>query len=92
MPSARIRLEIDKVTRKRTIVISYESDADALPHEHEEQHRALVAKLFEGNIAKDGDDIRVEREGAGAAAPTAPGEQAQEEARSGARQGIKQGS
>jgi len=61
MASAHIRLDIDPVTRKRTIVISYESDSDALPHEHEEAHRALVEKLFEGGIAKQGDDIQVER-------------------------------
>jgi len=61
MASAHIRLDIDPVTRKRTIVISYESDSDALPNEHEEAHRALVEKLFEGGIAKQGDDIQVER-------------------------------
>ena len=63
MPSARIRLEIDRSTGKRTVVIAYESDSDALPHEHEEDHGALVRKLFEGGIAKAGDGIRVEREG-----------------------------
>jgi hypothetical protein len=60
--SARIRLEIDPQTKKRTIVVAYESDADALPHEHEEQHRALVAKLFERGLATEGDAIVVERE------------------------------
>jgi hypothetical protein len=59
----RIRLEVDPATRKRTVTISYESDQDALPHEHEEAHRALVNKLFEGGIVKPGDDIKVEREG-----------------------------
>ena len=43
-------------------MISYESDSDALPHEHEEAHRLLVEKLLEKGIAKAGDAIRVERE------------------------------
>jgi hypothetical protein len=86
MPTARIRLEIDPQTSKRTIVIAYESDADALPHEHEEAHRALVRKLFEGGLAQDGDTIRVEREGE--AAPAAS-EAEQEQA---VRPGVKQGS
>ncbi len=85
MPSVRIRLEIDPHTSKRTVVIAYESDADALPHEHEEAHQALVNKLFEGGIAKEGDTIRVEREGD--AQPVAPA--AVEQA---GRTGVKQGS
>jgi hypothetical protein len=83
--SARIRLEIDPQSGKRTIVISYESDADALPHEHEQAHRELVDKLFEKGLAKDGDAIHVEREGE-KVAPAAP---VQEPA---TRQGVKQGS
>ena len=63
MPSATLKLTTDPATGKRTITISYASDLDALPHEHEEAHRALVERLFEGGIAKPGDDIVVEREG-----------------------------
>jgi hypothetical protein len=66
MASATLRLSVDPVTGKRTITISYSSDADALPHEHEEAHRDVVEKLLEGGIAKPGDAIVVEREGAGA--------------------------
>ena len=85
MASARIRLDVDPATKKRTIVISYESDSDALPHEHEEAHRELLEKLFEKGVIGKGDAIRVEREGE--AAPTA-----QEGTEQGDRQGIKQGS
>jgi hypothetical protein len=85
MPSARIRLEIHPQTGKRTIVIAYESDADALPHEHEEAHRALVKKLFEGDLVEEGDAIQVEREGE----KTAPAALAQEGAEP---IGVKQGS
>jgi len=74
MPSARIRLEIDPQTKKRTIVISYESDSDALPHEHEEAHRALLQKLFDGGLANAGDAIHVEREGERHAPTVAAGE------------------
>lgn len=61
MPSATIRLSVDPSTGKRTITIAYASDLDALPHEHEEAHREVVEKLFEGGIAKPGDAIVVER-------------------------------
>jgi hypothetical protein len=85
MPSARIRLDIDPQTGKRTIVVAYESDSDALPHEHEEEHRALLKKLFEGGLAKEGDTILVEREGEKAAPAVAPEQAA-------GTQGVKQGS
>jgi hypothetical protein len=78
MASARIRLDVDPVSKKRTIVISYESDSDALPHEHEEAHRALLDKLFEKGLAKEGDTIHVEREGEAAATREA-GEQKERE-------------
>ena len=68
MPSARIRLDVDPITGKRTVTIGYESYLDALPHEHEEAHRALLQKLFEGGLVKDGDAIVVEREGEGSIA------------------------
>ncbi len=85
MASARIRLSVDPATKKRTIVISYESDSDALPQEHEEAHRALVDKLIERGYAKDGDAIVVEREGEGNVARDETKEQAK-------REGVKQGS
>jgi len=85
MASARIRLEVDPVTKKRTIVIGYESDEDALPHEHEEAHRLLVKKLIEKGYAKEGDSIRVEREG-----ESNVERESQKETQPG-RQGVKQG-
>jgi hypothetical protein len=47
-----IRLIPDPTTGKRNIVVSMKSDEDALPHEHEQQHRALVDKLVNGGILK----------------------------------------
>ncbi|MGZ3478056.1 MAG: hypothetical protein ACXVCJ_26390 [Polyangiales bacterium] len=63
MASVTIRLEVDPVSRRRTIVVSYQSDADALPNEHEEEHRALVRKLIDGGLvsAEEAGTIRVER-------------------------------
>lgn len=87
MPSARIRLEIDPVTGKRTVTIGYESDLDALPHEHEEAHRALVQKLFERGIIEESDTIKVEREGAGAGSTSEAREDSAEQ-----RREVKQGS
>jgi hypothetical protein len=86
MASVRIRLEIDPKTSKRTVVIAYESDSDALPHEHEEAHRALVQKLFEGGLAREGDAIVVERESVG------QGTEAEEPRREAERTPVKEGS
>jgi hypothetical protein len=52
MAELTIRLIPDPTTGKRNIVISMKSDEDALPHEHEQQHRALVDKLINGGILK----------------------------------------
>ncbi|MEZ4318485.1 MAG: hypothetical protein R3F61_13315 [Myxococcota bacterium] len=63
-----LKLEIDPVTGKKNVLIDYGSDADALPMEHEEDHRQLVDRLIEGGalkaadlgriiIRRDGDDM-----------------------------------
>jgi tryptophanase len=52
MAEMTIRLIPDPVTGKKNIVISLASDADAMPHEHEQAHRALVDKLIEGGVVK----------------------------------------
>ena len=52
MAEMTIRLRCDPATGKKDIVISLRSDEDALPHEHEQQHRALVDKLIEGGLVK----------------------------------------
>jgi hypothetical protein len=79
MASATIRLSVDPVTGKRTVSVSYTSDAEMLPHEHEDMHREVVEKLFEGGIAKPGDEIVVEREGTGKAGDLPGGTEAQAE-------------
>jgi FtsH ternary system domain X3-analog len=64
MAEMTIRLRCDPATGKKDIIISLRSDEDALPHEHEQQHRALVDKLIEGGVLKAGElgKIVVERE------------------------------
>lgn len=52
MASLILRLQIDPATGKKDILIKYESDADALPMEHEEEHRRLVDKLIAGGALK----------------------------------------
>jgi hypothetical protein len=52
MAEMTIRLMPDPSTGKKNIIISLRSDDDALPHEHEQQHRALVDKLINGGLLK----------------------------------------
>ena len=69
MASLTIRLQVDPTTKKKNVIIKYDSDSDALPQEHEEQHRALVDALIKNGTLKAEDlgHIRLEREGQGAA-------------------------
>jgi hypothetical protein len=65
MAEVTIRLIVDPTTRKKNVVISYRSDEDALPIEHEDAHRAIADKLIEGGMLKAQElgKIVVEREG-----------------------------
>ncbi len=59
MAELTIRLRRDPATGKQDIVITLQSDADALPHEHEQMHRELVEKIIgKDNVGK----VVVERE------------------------------
>ena len=64
MPQMTIRLRRDPATGKQDIIISLTADADALPHEHEQQHKTLVEKLIHGGLLKPSEvgQIMVERE------------------------------
>jgi len=46
MAEVTIRLRHNPRTGEREVVIHYESDSDALPHEHERDHRALAEALL----------------------------------------------
>jgi hypothetical protein len=69
-----IRLRVDPATKKRDVIVSYTSDADALPLEHEEDHRRLVDRLIEGGALKASEVGRVviERRGPEAEAAAEP--------------------
>jgi hypothetical protein len=64
MAEMTIRLVPDPDTGKKNIIISLKGDSDALPHEHEQSHRALVEKILEGGLVKASElgTIEVERE------------------------------
>ena len=69
MAELTIQLRVDPATGKKNVVIQLQSDEDALPIEHEEEHRALVDKLIAGGALKQGElgNIVIERlpDGAG---------------------------
>jgi hypothetical protein len=46
---AVIRYECDPVTGEKHLVVEYLSEPDALPIEHEEEHKAFAKKLV-GNV------------------------------------------
>ncbi|MGF1581584.1 MAG: hypothetical protein ACFCD0_19830 [Gemmataceae bacterium] len=64
MPEMTIQLRVNPTTNKKDLVVSLKSDSDMLPHEHEQEHKALVEKLINKGLVKAGElgDIIVERE------------------------------
>jgi len=56
MAELTIRLVSNPKTGKRDIYIDYESEDDALPFEHEEDHRDIVEQLL-GQGVLDPDDV-----------------------------------
>jgi hypothetical protein len=78
MAELNIRLTIDPETRKKNLIIEYESDSDMLPIEHEEEHRRLVNALVEGGVVKAEElgKVVVQR---GSSEPVASTEQAAEQ-------------
>ncbi len=65
MAEMTIRLRCDPATGKKDIIVKLDSDADALPQEHEQLHRNLVEKLIHGGLLKASEvgQLIVEREG-----------------------------
>ncbi|MCA9174623.1 MAG: hypothetical protein KDB14_09055 [Planctomycetales bacterium] len=86
MAEMTIRLRRNPETGKQDIVVSLRSDDDALPHEHENMHQALVEKLIEGGVLKasEAGKVVVEREEESGAAAPESSEQPQ-------REGLSQG-
>ncbi len=61
MAEVTIKFRYNPATGKRELIIGYESDDDALPHEHERDHRALAEKLLGQKLGDDVGEIVVER-------------------------------
>ena len=76
MATMTLRLEIDPVTKKKNVWVKLDSDSDALPMEHEEQHKRLVEALLAGGTVKPEElgTITISREGQGAAVTEKPNE------------------
>lgn len=74
MAEMTIHLRVNPTTGKKDIIVNLRSDEDALPHEHEQQHRHLVDKLIEGGALQAGEvgEIVVEREEEAAAKQPSP--------------------
>lgn len=83
MGTLTLKLEIDPVTKKKNVWVKLDSDSDALPSEHEEQHKRLVEALLAGGHVKPEElgTITIDREGQGATQAPSGGEaQAQRQA------------
>lgn len=86
MPEVTIRLRINPETGKKDIIISMSGDEDALPHEHEQAHRAIVDKVLAGGLAKAeelGQVRREENQKEAAPASNSPQEERQAQAQGG---------
>ncbi|MBI5513143.1 MAG: hypothetical protein HY909_05200 [Deltaproteobacteria bacterium] len=74
MAEVTLRLRYNPKTGQRELVVSYESEADALPHEHERDHRAVAEALL--GVSLDDARVVVERVGKGEAPPAEPAAEA----------------
>ncbi len=72
MAEISIRLIYNLETGKKDIFIDFESDADALPIEHEQGHRQVIADLLGKNILTEDEvgEVVVGRVEPGAAGPS----------------------
>lgn len=64
-----LRLRVDPVTGRREVVVDYASDSDALPIEHEDEHRRLAGAVIEGGLQSAALEVTREAEEPVAAAP-----------------------
>ena len=72
MGEIEIRFRMNMATGKKDIFIEFESDEDAMRHEHERDHRKIVERLIGQGLveAEEVGEIQVER-----AKPGQPAEQ-----------------
>ena len=64
MTVAKLTITLTRSGGRAEIRVGYECDEDAMPHEHEVQHRRLVAELFPELVFTEDRSaaVRVERE------------------------------
>lgn len=55
MAEVTIRMISNPLTGKRDIYIEYESEDDALPHEHEKEHKGIIEQLLGKGILQPDD-------------------------------------
>ena len=61
MPEAVLTLRLNPHTGERTLIINYESDEDAMPFEHEDEHRAFVEQLLGKSLEQVADRLEIKR-------------------------------
>jgi hypothetical protein len=71
MADLTLRLRVDPTTGRREIVIDYTSDSDALPVEHEENHRQLANRVIDGGLKNGKVEVSREQDGTATETPTA---------------------
>ncbi|MBA2664498.1 MAG: hypothetical protein H0U74_19580 [Bradymonadaceae bacterium] len=83
MAQLTIRLVSNAKSGKRDIIIDHESERDALPFEHEQEHRDLIEKLLGQGILQPGEvgEVIIQRIRPGQADAPVPGEQPGERTR-----------
>lgn len=81
MGQIEIRFRMNLKTGKKDILIDFESDEDAMRHEHERDHRRVIERLVGQGVlqADEAGEVVVQRKAPGqpAAAPAEQGPEAQ---------------
>ena len=63
MGDIAIRFRMNVETGKKEILVEYDADDDALPHEHERHHKEIVERLLGAGVLSPDEtgDVKVER-------------------------------
>ena len=63
MGDITIRFRMNLETGKKDIVVEYDGEDDALPHEHERRHKEIVEQLLGKGVlrAEEAGEVKVER-------------------------------
>jgi len=72
MAEMTIKLRVNPATGRYEVKVDLESDADALPFEHEELHRRVVSKLLQSGLLPEGEhpEVVITRGGSAVDAPS----------------------